>query len=59
MLLVPTLAQMLRFPGRPNTVTVASGPGGGPTPALQEYIPPVQTTPYSLMGREDQTNVGS
>ncbi|KAL6750594.1 hypothetical protein V8C86DRAFT_3030862, partial [Haematococcus lacustris] len=49
-------AMMLRFPGRPLTVTQASrslGPGAPPVVALQEYLPAVQTRPYNLLTRPD------
>lgn len=47
--------QMLAYPGRPATVTVAN-PSGQPMPAIQEYLPPVQTGPYDLLVRPDSRN---
>ncbi|MEW5304430.1 MAG: hypothetical protein WDW36_007041 [Sanguina aurantia] len=45
-------AQMLAFPGRGAQVTIANG-AGQPQPALQEYLPPVQTAPYDMAARPE------
>jgi hypothetical protein len=43
---------MLRYAGRPNLITLGNNDTSAkPHPALQEYLPPVQTAPYNLLHR--------
>ena len=46
---------MLDYAGRPNMVTLGNREQR-PMPALQEYLPAIQTRPYDLVGRADVTN---
>lgn len=47
-----SFAQMMRYPGRPSMLTCGNNTDL-PEPALQEYLPPLQTAPYNLLRRTD------
>ena len=46
---------MLEFPGRPSMVTLGNR-DQHPVPAIQEYLPAVQTAPFDLVTRSDVPN---
>ncbi|GAX80226.1 hypothetical protein CEUSTIGMA_g7664.t1 [Chlamydomonas eustigma] len=50
-------SHMLEFAGRPHMLTL-NNDSSQPSPAVQEYIPPIQTMPFDLLVRPDIKNSG-